>query len=152
MNLQQYKLFWERNVVGNEIVEGDIHTGKLIPTIEYDITLHNYAFFPIQAVIDNLGKVNDAANQVIGHEANESLLFVGASANRTVTWRGTGLWQVGLRFSEKQTKHEDVLGVGSFGWNKFWSPKDSRWRTIVDANDKKVFPATDLSELFRATA
>ena len=149
VNLQQYKLFWTTAVPGlNEIIEGDIGTGKIIPTIEYNVTLHNYAFFPINAVIDNLGKVNDTANQIIGHEDVETVLFVGASANRTITWRGTGLWQVGLRFSEKQTKH----GADSYGWNYFWRPEKSEWQKVVDANDKVIFPTADLSELFKATA
>lgn len=150
VNLQQFKLYWKTANGGNEIVEGDVDTGKLIPTVEYNITLHNYLYLPIQTITKNLGKVNSTANQLIGHEAPETLLFIGASANRTITWQGTGLWQMSLRFSEKAIKHTQSGTASTYGWNHFWRPEQSIYEKVVDANNNLIFPTTDLSKLFWA--
>jgi hypothetical protein len=150
MRLPQYAMYWADRPVGSgkPIENEDIELGKLIPTIEYSVQLHDYAYLPFMKIIELIGKTNKTRGQIIGHEFAETLLFLGASANRTVTWEGAGTFQITYRFSERQIKHDDRT---YYGWNHFWRPETSEWMKVKDKRGVVVFPPDDLAELFTAT-
>jgi hypothetical protein len=137
LRIPQWKMSWQDS--GDAVVEEDIDLGKFIPSIEYSITLHYAPSLNLATIVDKIGKVN-STNDVLSHVADETLLYLGASANRTTTWKITH------RFSERVVKQ----GSNEYGWNHFYRPSDQTWQRAVHADTNElVFPTATLIELYQ---
>ena len=156
-NLSTREAYWTNPNKANRVTDETLNLGVLIPTVEYSVRLHHYPFLPLNSIIDLLGKVNDTEGDVIGHEAVETLLYVGAIAARSTTWKGTGTWEITHRFSERKPKLSgNVHPAGATpGWNHFWrpappEPAKARWEKIVGSDSKTTYEKAKLSTLFTA--
>ncbi len=76
----------------------DVNVGITIPTVEHSLT-YNYVRFPPWTGIRNcIGKVNSVA---IMNCVPETLLFTGATAERSYSTQGAPTWKLEYRLSEK---------------------------------------------------
>lgn len=159
LRMPGYRMQWINDPSGDpvpaaqrDVVEEDIDLGKLIPTLEYSITWHHAASLDLATIIDKIGHVN-STNDVIADADDETVLYLGASANRTTTWKGTSTWRITHRFSEKRQTHAGSV----YGWNHFWRPGDDEATPAIVAGfyevqtpeGNPIFPATTFIELFQ---
>lgn len=76
----------------------DVNVGITIPTIEHSLTWNYVRFPPWQGIRNCLGKVNSAVHM---NCQPETLLFTGATAERTYSTQGSPTWKLEYRMSEK---------------------------------------------------
>ena len=113
---------------------------RFIPTIEHSLIWKAVLDPPFDAIIALLGTLNDEL--LFGAQA-ETMLFIGAEAEREFTNRGQKPWRLDLRFRER--KDPD--------WNTFWNPEVKKWQRILwkdaDGNKEPTYPTGDHSFLFQ---
>lgn len=130
----------------------DLQVPKLIPTIEYVVTLHRVPELPLDIIVSKIGRVN------LNHEHRfnappETLLYVGCNAKMNITTEGAEAWEIEHRFLQR------VIWVANTeppykGWNHFLHPGHGVWLKIqtkasgyvyntVDNFDALFFPDAD---------
>lgn len=76
----------------------DVNVGITIPTIEHSLNWNYVRFPPWTGIRNCLGKVNEVLHMGC---APETLLFTGATAERTYSTQGSPTWKIEYRLSEK---------------------------------------------------
>lgn len=118
----------------------DLNAGKIIATLEHQLTFHrvpvpNYA--DIRALI---GKVNDGAFE---GAAAGTLLFLGAEFRQEVTTDGSHPWEVDQRFMERR-----INGDSALGWNYFFRPDTGTWEQLETVSGDPIYDEGDFDSLF----
>lgn len=150
LTLPESGLQWQAaNDDGIKDVAADVAPGMVIPTIEHQFTWHFVPSPPFAAMKNAYGKVNSALQY--GAPA-ETLLFLGADANRDITTEGTKAWTLDYRFQEKALKAGGVIA----GWNHFFRPDpgagQNSWQKILRKDGNTVYETADFSSLFEFSA
>lgn len=76
----------------------DVNVGITIPTLEHSLTWNYVRFPPWNGLRNCLGKVNSVKHM---NCVPETLLFTGATAERTYSTQGSPTWKLEYRMSEK---------------------------------------------------
>lgn len=129
---------WEAD---SEPIEQDLDIGKLIPTIEHQITWPRVQYPPFSAIRNTIGRVNlnhtPKLNFQTGAIDSETLLFLGADLQREILSSGTLGWEVTYRFSERVVDVDASSGDSGVvsnsavgGWNHFYR-SDDQFRTTT---------------------
>lgn len=114
---------------------------KIIPTIEHQLTWKSVVRPPFRAMRKLVGKINNKS--LFGAEP-ETLLFMGADAQREFTRNGVKPWTLDYRFTERSI----VEGGITYGWNHFLKPETGRWER-VEIGNQPVYQKDDLKKLFQ---
>lgn len=129
----------------------DLNAAKLIPAIEYVVTLHRVPELPLDAIINKIGRVNELYEENFRAEP-ETLLFLGCNANRNVTVTGADAWEIEMRFSCRRViwfREADPAVPGDEGgyetatWNHFLDPKSGLWRRLKIKNGDSIYNTTE---------
>jgi hypothetical protein len=121
-----------------------VRAGKLVPTMEHQITWNNVQTPPWWNIRRCNGRVNDGS--FLGAPV-ECVLFVGCDANRTITNDGKKAWTLKYKFSEKQIEPTK-------GWNYFYrAEKDAplrldKLRVGEGVNARYIYELSNLSSLY----
>lgn len=157
LQLPAHSLNWEPlNALGvDNIAEvnqtEDLNAAKLIPTIEYVVTLHRVPELPLDAIINKIGRVNELYEENFRAEP-ETLLFLGCNANRNVTVTGADAWEIEFRFScrriiwyqeDDPLRQFDEPGYKTATWNHFMDPKSGLWRRLRTKNGDGIYNTTE---------
>lgn len=150
LTLSESGLEWENNNDdGKKDVAADVAPGMLIPTREHQFTWHFVPSPPWDAMRDAYGKLN--TNLQYGAAA-ETLMFLGADAERDVTIDGARAWTLDYRFQERALKAGGIV----VGWNHFFRPDpaaaDNSWQKIKRKDGLFVYETTDFDPLFQFAA
>jgi len=103
--------------------------GMLVPTIDHTITRYNLNVLPKDEISARLGTVND--DEFLGVAADH-LLFIGASAQRSVTTSGTKPYELTMVFKERL---ED--------WNTIFNQTDRVYQKVAPV----IYGVADLTPL-----
>lgn len=151
LTLPHSGLEWQNaNADGDQDVAADLVPAQVIPTVEHQFTWHFVPNPPFATIRDMFGKVNSAA---FGGAATETLLFLGAEAQRDITTDGERTWTLDYRFQEKAIKAGGTIAT----WNHFYRPDAGNavnpWQRILRKSDgKPVYELGDFSSLFEFDA
>lgn len=122
---------WNWYTNSDDPVPDDLPLGKLVPTIEHQITWPSVLFPPFTAMRSCVGKINSATMTLqTGAIRRSTLLFLGAELSRQVLSDGTRAWQVTYRFSER------LIAIPSnaiAGWNVLWNPTSYEFDVLENA-------------------
>lgn len=115
--------------------------GRLNRELDYVLTFYSLSAIPAAAT-SLVGYVNNApvTCRSLGRTfATETLLFAGATPQRTVSISGTAGWTLPYRFNWKPS-----------GWNRFWRKATQSWESIYVAGGAiyNNYPAADFSALW----
>lgn len=127
------EFFW---AVGPPGVAVDTPVGLFVAVTDYTFSSNAEPELRRVAIRNAVGKVNDAP--WMGAPAGY-VLFLGASARRTVTSQGIGAWEITYRFRE--------LGRS---WNEFHGRVGgvTRWEAIQDEHGNPPYASADYDTLF----
>lgn len=151
LTLPHRGLEWENaNDDGKKSVAADLTPSMIIPTIEHQFTWHFVPDPPFDSIRGLYGMVNNGA---FGGAAAETLLFLGAEAQRDTTIEGERTWTLDYRFQEKALKANGQVVT----WNHFFRPdaaaNDNPWQRIKrKADAKDVYEKGDFDKLFKFEA
>lgn len=129
----------------------DLNAAKLIPAIEYVVTLHRVPELPLNAIINKIGRINEFYENNFRAEP-ETLLFLGCNATRNVTVSGAEAWEIEMRFSCRRViwfrepdpvDADDDGGYETATWNHFMDPKTGRWRRLKTKNGDGIYNTTE---------
>jgi hypothetical protein len=102
---------------------------KIIPHVGYKVTAYHQASVDITTIRGLVGKVNNAVFHTF---AAETVLYEGASANKTIKTDGTEGWDITHNFA-----------VHTSDWNKVWHTTNAGWEKI----DPELYELGDFSAL-----
>ncbi len=133
-----------------QVQEEDVRPGKIIPTLEHTITMHNVVAIPWTAIAAKIGSVNINVFTLGDFSADEgTLLYLGVNGNHDINLSGSQAWTISHRFSQRKVAGE-AEGAAAIGWNHYFRPSTGKWQRIVvnDAADN-IFPQVTFAELFQ---
>ena len=151
LQLPAHALKWDGDAEGVANQTEDLNAAKLIPAIEYVVTLHRVPELPLDAIINKIGRVNELYENNFRAEP-ETLLFLGCNANRNVTVTGAEAWEIEMRFSCRRVIWfrevdpdipGDVSGYETATWNHFMDPKTGKWRRLKVKNGDSIYNTTE---------
>lgn len=147
-------LKWEGETAGAEGTTNqteDLNAAKLIPTIEWVVTVYRMPALPIDVILDKIGRCNSEHDR--NFEARpETLLFLGCNATRKVTTLGTEAWEVEYRFSQRVISWLDrpdlydpdvAYPIAYAGWNHFIDPRDGTWKKLMTKSNDYIYNTTE---------
>lgn len=147
--LPQAGRVWRWDIAGAPDVDPDFDAGLLIPVEDLRLSWERVPLPPWSAMRDLRGRVNDAA--FLGHSA-ETVLFVGARAQRDFQLVDTGLWRIVYQFKVREvpsTADPDV----KWGWNHHYrrtgvGAPPEHWLPIKDADGNRPYVQGGFAPLF----
>lgn len=151
--------------VDDDALPDDISLGKIIPSIEHQISWPRIEKPPFGSIRSRIGKVNSTTMDFrTGTILPETLLFLGAELRRDILSNGTLGWEVNYNFSERRVKSDDGIGVEGDttvgGWNHFFRSEDETSEGADDgivgfyrivgkkSGDPNVYDLADFADLF----
>lgn len=143
MQMPSHGLKWSDQAPGETVQEEDVGAAKVIPTVEHELTFNWVPDPPFDKIVAKIGMVNGLTN--LFNATPETLMFIGADADRNITSQGADAWKVVYRFSQRVVK---MGGAGSIGWNHFFRPSDGIWKKLQDKNGNDMYESTTFSDLF----
>lgn len=144
MTLPASSVKWEN---GDAVENEEVSAAKLIPMIEHSLTRHRCPSIPWAAIKECVGKVNEIAldDDIFVSVAEQTLLYLGASIDWTLSTDGTEVWTLEHRFQERRV----TVGASVYGWQHFWRPDQKQWQRLKDDAGNFMYPETqDFPELF----
>jgi hypothetical protein len=125
-----------------DIRNPDLKAGKIIGTIDHEITIHQAASVPWVSIRSMVGCVNNAAFE---GAAQETLLLQGVEITQVVASDGTKPYQITYKFQER-----NVNGSSSVTWNHIFDPSydQGKWRRIRQRDENPLYALADFSLLF----
>lgn len=143
-------LWWDAGGANERIQEEDVNPGKLIPTLEHTVTMHNVVAIPWTAIGAKFGSVNEGDFSLADFTAAEgTLLYLGPNANHDINLSGSQAWTISHRFSQRIVAGEAVAGA-AIGWNHFFRPSSGKWQhVVVNAEEDSIYPYATFIELFQ---
>lgn len=141
LTLPSGHLRWESQPVGERIPD-QIEAGKLIPTVEHQLTYHYVPEPNFDVITAFTGCVNGSVG--LFNAAPETLLFLGAEAERSITVFGVEAWKLDFRFTQRVVKH----GPYSVGWNHFFRTSTGAWERILTQVGDPIYNLVEFSYLF----
>jgi hypothetical protein len=125
----------------------DIQVGVVVPAIEHTLTWNYVRFPPWFGMRSCIGKANQT--RIMGAPP-ETLLFLGASANRSYSTVGAPNWKLEYRFVEKCQNFPVAAGQEAHGWNHFLRPNTGRFERMKRKDGTPVYPLVEFRQLFGA--
>jgi len=125
--------------------EPGVRAGRLVPTIEHQVTWHNVNEPPWVNIRFCAGTVNGKNGFL--NAPRETVLFLGAEASRDLTDRGNKAWTLKYKFSEK-----DLETPRGKGWNHFYrADKNAKVkidRLLTKPDGLPVYQWSDFESLY----
>lgn len=130
-------LKWQRS--GALVKNDETLVRKRIPEIDLGLVRHRVFIKPGTAITQLLGTVNYRNfNLLKENYPPETVMFIGASANRRLT-AGGGLpfWEIAYKFKIQpiydliKEDNADAPVKGFVGWNRFFNPVKGWWERLV---------------------
>lgn len=131
----------------------DVRVAKIVPMIEQSLSFEYVPDPPFTTIAATIGMVN-STNDLFGAQP-ETLLFLGADANRRLTPQGEDAWKLEYRFSQRIIKGRiaGALLLGyeddAIGWNHFFHQGDKHWEKIETPDGDNVYETADFGPLFQ---
>ena len=142
MTIPSSGLRWESEPIEKAIEEEDMQAGRILPTIEHQMSWDEVSFVPYGAIRNSIGCVNSA--NWFGAAA-ETLLFCGASIGREVMTDGSQTYKIDYKFTERPI----VTDTGTFGWNHFYRAGKGRWEKIkTKPTNEDIYKKVNFNPLF----
>lgn len=144
MTLPANSMRWDN---GDAVENEEISAAKNIRMTEHSMTRHRATTIPWTTIRNCIGKVNSAIlnDAIFDNVAAESLLYLGASIDWTLSTNGSVEWTLEHRFQERLVENNGVR----YGWNHFWRPDKKRWEKLKDDNGRYTYESTnDMDDLF----
>lgn len=128
---------------GKLLQNTNVGATKTIPRFELSLERKFIPKKPTQAIIQNLGKVNQAAIRV-GFDLYpaETLRFDSAQVRQAITNVGLKFFNITYKFTCMPVFEKTEGGaVAHVGWNRLFNPRTGRWTTVQVAGDgTKIYP------------
>lgn len=142
MTLPKMSLRWKAGAV--PVQTEDISAGKVITSIDHDITLHFVPDPPYATLRGLVGKINNATFE---GGPTGTILLLGANLRQTVNSDGAQPWEVGLKFAERI-----IDGDSSLTWNHFYRPDaqapDDMWQELESNNGAPIYASGNFASLY----
>lgn len=139
MPLPEIGLVWQDTA--QPIQLSDIQAYKNIPIIEHQITLYRGTTSADSNVRDLAGKVNSSTFE--GGDT-ETLLFLGAEENFTISTAGVKSYTQTFRFKERRIKD----GSSVYGWNHAWRHATGEWAKLLTTQGNTLYPTGSFASLY----
>ena len=131
MNLAANGFEWESD---QEPVSDEVAPSKIIPAADYRVTIYHVNSIPKSLIYSLIGKVNSTS---FGEAEAESLMFIGADAQREVNSGSTPSWRLELFFQYSPVSH-----------NKFFRADTGNYEKIVTKTGQNpVYETTSFDAL-----
>ncbi len=141
MTLPNLRLEW---ATGTKAVKNpELFAGKMIGMESWTITRHRVANPLNKALFRGLrGKVNDTQFEEF---PAETLLFMGADYQQTLSYQGDDSWQVDLHFVSR-----NIDGETSLGWNHFFNSEvePPAWDRLQLKGGEKIYRTGNFNLLY----
>lgn len=116
-------------------VDGDVHAGLIIATLEHQITLMHVKRPPWKAIRASVGKINSTP---YADAPAKRVLFLGGEFRWGRASDGSSEWEMVYKLTEKERD-----------WNEFFRPETGKFEELLRKDGSPIYQTTAFAPLFQ---